>query len=267
MTTPDVPLRLELTVEVPGTPSQVWDAVATARGISAWFLPTDLDEREGGTIVTHMGEDASSAGTVTGYEAPRRFRYEEPDWAALSGHDGAPVTPLATEFLVEARAGGTCVVRVVSSSFGTGADWENEFFGEMERMWMPFFERLRLYLAHFPGQQVTTLEASVSTGEAGLLNAALRRALGASQPGDRVEVRGLTGEVVQVDEVQLLVRLTGPVPGFVAFVVFGTSPTTAQAAIQGYLFGADAPAYVEREQQGWQEWLQSLGLDRAAADR
>ena len=46
---------------------------------------------------------------------------------------GAPVTPLATEFLVEAQSGGTCVLRVVSSAFGTGADWEQEFFDEMER--------------------------------------------------------------------------------------------------------------------------------------
>ena len=34
MTTPDVPLRMELTFELPGTPEQVWDAIATANGIS-----------------------------------------------------------------------------------------------------------------------------------------------------------------------------------------------------------------------------------------
>ena len=30
MTTPNVPLRMERTFEVPGTPEQVWDAIATA---------------------------------------------------------------------------------------------------------------------------------------------------------------------------------------------------------------------------------------------
>ena len=55
----------------------------------------------------------------------RRIAYEE-DWASLVGHPGADVTPLATEFLVEARSGGTCVVRVVTSAFGTGADWEDD---------------------------------------------------------------------------------------------------------------------------------------------
>ena len=59
-----------------------------------------------------MGED-SSKGTVTDYDAPHRIEYAEPDWAALAGHADATVTPLVTEFLVEAQSGGTCVLRVV----------------------------------------------------------------------------------------------------------------------------------------------------------
>ena len=35
-----------------GHARQVWDAIATANGISAWFLRTDLEEREGGAICT-----------------------------------------------------------------------------------------------------------------------------------------------------------------------------------------------------------------------
>ncbi|MET1002093.1 MAG: SRPBCC domain-containing protein, partial [Acidimicrobiia bacterium] len=127
MTTPDRPLRMELTFEMPGTAEQVWDAIATANGISSWFMPTDMESRVGGAVCFHMGEDASE-GTITEFDAPRRIVYEEPDWAGLSGHKGAEVTPLVSEFIVEAQAGGTCVVRVVSSAFGTGADWEQEFF-------------------------------------------------------------------------------------------------------------------------------------------
>ena len=48
------------------------------------------------------------------------------------GHEGA-VTPMVTEFLVEATSGGTCIVHVVSSAFGTGADWEQEFFDDMAK--------------------------------------------------------------------------------------------------------------------------------------
>lgn len=46
-TTPNVPYRLEFSVEVPGTPEQVWQAIATAKGMSAWFLPTEMEERKG----------------------------------------------------------------------------------------------------------------------------------------------------------------------------------------------------------------------------
>ena len=45
MTTPDTPYRFELELTVPATPEQVWDAIASAEGISAWMLPTELDPR------------------------------------------------------------------------------------------------------------------------------------------------------------------------------------------------------------------------------
>ena len=32
-------------VEVPGTPEQVWQAIATGPGISSWFVPSEVDER------------------------------------------------------------------------------------------------------------------------------------------------------------------------------------------------------------------------------
>ena len=37
-------------VEVPGTPEEVWQAIATGPGISSWFVPTELERREGGAI-------------------------------------------------------------------------------------------------------------------------------------------------------------------------------------------------------------------------
>ena len=86
MTQPNVPQRFELELVVPGTPEQVWDAIATADGISAWMMPTELDERLGGTVVFHMG-DEDSRGTITGFEPPRRVAYEE-DWATLGGQAG-----------------------------------------------------------------------------------------------------------------------------------------------------------------------------------
>ncbi|MCU1373227.1 MAG: Activator of Hsp90 ATPase 1 family protein [Actinomycetia bacterium] len=248
MTTPDVPHRFELSIEVPGTPEQVWAAIATANGISSWMLPTTMEEREGGHLAFHMG-DTDSEGTVTGWDPPRRLAYVEPDWATLAGQAGAAVTPMATEFLVEAQAGGTCVVRVVSSAFGTGADWENEFWASMAEGWLPAFDFLRLYLEHFPGQTVTTLtaDAALDRPQHEVL-AAMVSDLGS---------RGVTSELVQRNDLMATYRLTAPVPGFLTLIAADNDGATS-AVVQGHLFSPDAAGYVEREQKAWQAWLEGL---------
>ena len=68
-------------IEVPGTPEEVWEAIATGPGIACWFVPAEVDEREGGEIVTHHGPYGDSRGVVTAWEPPRRFAYEEREWA------------------------------------------------------------------------------------------------------------------------------------------------------------------------------------------
>lgn len=257
MSTPDKPLRFELTIEVPGTPEQVWATIATANGISSWMLPTELEEREGGRVVFHMGEDVSSPGTVTAWDPPRRLVYAEPEWAALAGQDPSTVTPLVSEFLVEATSGGTCVVRVVSSAFGSGADWEQEFIQEMGQGWAPMFEHLRLYLTHFPGRRVTTMEVHgdrPGTPEQAL--AAVRAALGVEAVGQTVEIRGQKAQVERVDGI--LLRLLDPVPGLLAFHSWSPGGDTATVRIGGYLFAEDAASYVEREAPLWKAWIAAL---------
>ena len=149
MTTPDVEHHFELELTVAGTPEQVWRAIASAEGVSAWMMPARFEPHEGAAVVFDIGTDMASHGRVTAYEPTRRIAYEE-DWATLCGHPGADVTPLVTEFLVESQAGGTCVVRVVSSAFGTGADWENEYWNDIKTAWPALLDNLRLYLASSP---------------------------------------------------------------------------------------------------------------------
>lgn len=167
----DQPERVEhrtaRTYEVPASPDQVWDAIATAEGISAWMVPTRLDPRVGGEVTFDVG-GAAMTGVVTGYEPDRSFAYEEPwplgtdpdaiptemaAWFESIGiplgdvQDGLPaVGPVATEFLVEAASGGSSVIRVVTSSFGAGADWEHEFFAQMVADLAPMHDRLALHL-------------------------------------------------------------------------------------------------------------------------
>jgi uncharacterized protein YndB with AHSA1/START domain len=250
MTTPDVPHRFAIEVEVPGTPEVVWQAIATANGISSWMLPTDLEERVGGIVRFHMGE-TDSVGEVTAYDAPHRLAYVEPDWAALGGHPGAEVTPMATEFLVEAKAGGTCVVRVVSSAFGTGADWEDDFWEGMAEGWTPAFEILRLVLQDFPGQTVTVLDAAVEVdGSQPEVLASMRSS---------VFDRGVAGEWVQESPGSATLRTTAPVPGFLVLMAHPSGDGRTWVAVQGHLFSPDAAAWVEQTEKEWNVWLEGLG--------
>ncbi|HET9421926.1 MAG TPA: SRPBCC domain-containing protein [Nocardioides sp.] len=259
-TTPNVPYRLEFSVEVPGTPEQVWEAIATAKGMSAWFLPTEMEEREGGSLHFAMGPEMGSDGRITDWDPPRRIVYEE-DWAALMGKDPDELSPLTSEFLVEAQSGGTCVVRVTSSGFGTGAAWESEWWDDMGASWRPAFDNLRLYLTHFPGQEATLLEATAShPGGADALWSTLHGALGLGEEGATVEVRGATGTIERVGERQTLVRLTAPVPGILSISAHDWGSGKATAGVRAYLFSADAADYVRREEPAWQAWLEQLSV-------
>src|SRR5215218_1613364 len=147
---------LNLQIEVPGTPEQVWEAIATGPGITAWFMPA---ETEGGTITFHHAPGQSSEAQITDAEAPNRLRFVE-------GPGGA----MATEFLVEARAGGTCVVRVVTSGFGDKSANDG---------WTAALLSLRLYLEHFAGRHASVVVAGgVVPGPAERAWEALRGALG-----------------------------------------------------------------------------------------
>src|SRR5262249_30515177 len=181
VTTPDHPdhadrveHRMERTLEVAATPEQVWDAIATADGISAWMVPTRLDPQIGGDVSFDLGEFRST-GVVTDYTPNDRFAYEEPwpiadqvgvavgtvaatpagmvEWFDAIGvplsevyRDLSSVTPIATEFLIESGSGGSCVIRVVTSAYGSGADWENEFFAEMVAGWGAMLDNLARHL-------------------------------------------------------------------------------------------------------------------------
>lgn len=255
MTHPHIPHRFELELEVAGSPEEVWQAIATPEGISSWMMPTELEAREGGALTFHMGPEVESHGHVTGFEPSHRIAYEE-DWATLVGQSGADVTPLVTEFVVEARSGGTCVVRVVSSAFGTGADWEHDFWNELDRGWAPMLDNLRLYMAHFRGQHATSLWASATcAGSPETAIASVRAALGIDGTiGQTCIARGLECRVERSMDVHFLLRAERPLTGMLSFFSYhGGEATTVQ--LVGYLFGDDAAGYVAREQQAWCDWL------------
>jgi uncharacterized protein YndB with AHSA1/START domain len=270
MTEPNIPHRIEVDLEIAASADAVWRAITTSGGISSWMMETDSstavpDTVEVGDVLTfHMGPEFDSPAEVVEVDQHRRFAYEE-DWASLTGHTGAEVTPLLTEFLIEAKSGDTCTVRVVTSAFGVGAEWENEFFSEMEVGWVPMLENLKRYVESFPDQTASTmwLDAHTPVAPERAIDV-VRARLGADAVGDAAEVGSTAGTLERSEPRSVLLRLSAPVGGFVSIFTGGDGETAGLHLI-GHIFGDDAADYVESERATWQAWLDSAASDATAA--
>lgn len=247
--------------EVPGTPEEVWQAIATGPGISSWFVPSEVEQREGGTAVSHFAPDSSmdSVSTITEWDPPRRF-------AATSEDMGPGAPPIATEWVVEARSGGTCVVRVVHSWFASSDDWDKQFEGH-EYGWAAFFRILRLYLAHFRGLSSASFQVmAFAPGSVPEAWAALTGPLGLSGASEGQAVKSpagaprLSGHVERTgspEYPELLLRLDEPAPGIAH--LFGM-PMGGQVClpVRVFFYGDPAPAAVAQEEPSWQAWMRQL---------
>jgi uncharacterized protein YndB with AHSA1/START domain len=229
---------LDMQIEVPGTPEQVWEAIATGPGISAWFMPAEV---EGDRITFHHMAGGSSEAQVTDAEAPRRLRFTE--------NDGE----LAHEFLVEARAGGTCVVRLVTNFGDKGASdgWTAALLG------------LKLYLEHFAGQEAANvlaggqvpgpidraweeLQASVGLGD--LAEGATVTASGDGAPP-------LAGVVEGRLDTMVTLRIDEPAPGLAFVGVGGPDDETVFAILRAQLFGPEAVELAARDEPVWRSLI------------
>jgi uncharacterized protein YndB with AHSA1/START domain len=247
------PREISFEVEVPGTPEEVWDAIATGPGITAWFVPARID---GDRMVQDHGEGLESASTITASERPRRFAYEDEFQPAPE----AQPSLVATEFLVEARSGGTCVVRLVQSGFGTGDAWERAV-RSFSTGWPGALDDLRLYLTHFPGQAASGFAAArIVDAPREHAWARIGEELGLPErprAGDRVETTGgprLAGTVTRVEESYLSLLLEEPAPGF-GFVGAGGPGTETHVFVRQRLFGDEAPEIAARAEAQWRDWL------------
>ena len=221
------------------------------------MMPTELDECEGGTVVFHMGPD-SSKGIVTGWDPPRRIVYEE-DWATLMGQDPTTVTPLVSEFLVEATSGGSCVLRVVTSAFGSGRSGNASSSPTCRSVGRRCSTPPPLPHA-FPGATAAVLEAATDvSGTPAAALSSLRRSIGVDHVGQTVEVRDTIGQVEKIGEQNLLVRVNEPVPGMLSLATFQTGENTTSARLAGYLFSharaRTSRARRPRGKRGWRTWL------------
>jgi uncharacterized protein YndB with AHSA1/START domain len=244
-------------VEVPGTPEEVWEAIATGPGVSSWFVPTET--REDGTVVSHFGPGMDVEATQTAWDPPHHFAGE-----AEMG-PGAP--RLATEWFVEARDGGTCVVRVVHSLFASSDDWDDHL-ESIESGWADYFEILRLYLTHFRGQRCSTFQLmAMAPGPASQVWDRVTASLGLAdvQPGRPCRAvpaaPRLAGLVERTGSPghphQLLIRLDQPTSGIAHLFALGMGSVVC-VSVRLYLYGDQAPAAALQQEPTWNSWRDAL---------
>lgn len=257
---------VEMELIVPGTPEQVWQAIATGPGYTAWFTPTTIDERVGGAIHFDFGENGESKGEVTVWEPPSRFGYVERDW-------GEGVPPLATEVTVTARSGDRCVVRMVHSLFASTDDWDDQLEG-FEGGWPAFFEILRLYQSHFSGMKAGVAYAMTRvdapqldvwkrlTEQLGLAGADVGERWAPQAPE---KLSSVIEHVEQSDKQRYIVaRLDEPGPGIGLVATYGSGAST-RVNITFYLYGDGAAQRAASSEPAWRSWCHQTvhALERA----
>jgi len=256
---------IELEIEVPGTPEQVWEAIATGPGITSWYVPHEVEPRAGGAAVASFGPgpEMQIHGRVAAWEPPRRIVFDKGD-----GEPG-----LAFEWLVEARDGGTCVVRLVNSGFGSGAEWDDQFDG-LTQGWRAFMANLRLHLLHFAGRAAASAQPmAIWPPVSGDAWATLADALGFDSRvavGERVVVSApdapaLAGTVTDRLPAGVLVLLEGPASGTAMLMAEAHGPVLG-VSVWTYRYGPDAARVAAEDEAGWGRWLRGRAAGADTAD-
>src|SRR5262249_55728387 len=156
--------------------------------------------------------------------------------------------------------GGTCVVRLVQSGFGTGDAWERAVKSFMTG-WPGALDDLRLYLTHFPGQNASGFAAArIVEAPRAETWTAIAEQLGIPErpsPGDRIATSGgprVAGTVTRVEDGYLSMLLDEPAPGF-GFLGAGGPGAETHVFVRQRLFGDAAPETAARAEGEWRDWL------------
>jgi hypothetical protein len=221
-------------VELPATPEEVWEAVATSEGNAAWLFPNLVDPAD-----------------VKVSDPPHRFTVR------MEGEGG---WFNSIEDVIEARDGSTTVLRYVHSGIFAD-DWDSQY-DAADRHTDFYLHTLGEYLRHFKGRTATYvgggpdgIEAPQASTKPGSLEV-VKRALGlddSTSVGDslRLDVEGLEpqdGVVDYVHEQFLGIRTDDALYRF-----FGRDRWGGPTGVSAHLFADDADE--QRQTQAWNAWL------------
>ena len=255
---------INVEVEDPGTPEEDWRAIGTGAGISSWFVPSKMEERLGGELVCSFAPGMDSRSKITAWQPPNHMAAESRDY-------GPDAPAMATEWHVEARSGGACIVRVVHSLFADTDDWDNQLTG-LESGWPAFFAILKIVLTHYRDMPVHGIqEPSFTSGSGEAAWAKMAAALGltgASVGGkcrSTADVPPVAGTVAYVKHNEIIVHLEQPVPGVGMFYAMPCGGPI-WAGVNFYLFGEGAAQAVQSDRPLWRAWMDATFPASAAND-
>jgi hypothetical protein len=167
----------------------------------------------------------------------------------------------AFEYVIEAREGGTTVLRFVHSGF-IDEDWGDEFVTMTGHGWDMYLHTLAEYLKHFAGRSAVYVEAEAPAATAG------PQAWAVIEKG-----LGLTGPVKQGDRVHLIPEGLPAIDGVVDYLVPGETFLGVRTSDALYRFHGrsrlgmpDAVGHhlyadgidPDEAKQAWQAWLDKL---------
>jgi hypothetical protein len=235
--------NLRRQIELPATPEQVWEAVATGAGNAAWLFPQEVASGEGATT--------PDGTTITAWDPPRHFavRTGGDDWFN------------ALEFVIEGREGATTTLRYAHSGIIVD-DWHNQYDAASQHTDF-YLHTLGQYLEHFAGRPATFvgdvpggINAPAASAQPDGFDV-LQRALGLADDageGDRVRVEGvepLDGVLDYRRPYFVGIRTDDALYRFFGRNAFGMP---VGMAIHAFGDGVDP----EAAKQAWQRWLDAL---------
>jgi uncharacterized protein YndB with AHSA1/START domain len=233
-------------VQLPATPEEVWEAVATGPGNAAWLFPHEIEPGEGTTM--------PDGTTVTAWDPPRHF-------AVRTEGEGGWFNAL--EFVIEGREGATTLLRYMHSGIFVD-DWDTQYDAVSQHTDF-YLHTLGQYLQYFQGRHVTFVgdvpggingpSASTEPDAFEVLRRELGVANGAAE-GDpvRLELSGLGVLDGVVD--YLRANFVGLRTGDGLYRFFGRNAFGGPVGMVVHRFGDDADA--EATKQAWQSWLNAL---------
>jgi hypothetical protein len=227
------PFEIRREIPLGATPERVWEAIATGPGLTAWFMPMEIDP---------------DSPMVTSREPGRRLALRMP-----SAPDGSFQ---AFDYRIEPAGPGGAVLQFLHHGF-TSDDWGDDYEVVTGHGWDMYFHTLGQYLSHFAGRPAVYLEAEAPDASAEV--EAWPRLIAALGLTDPVEVGSpVRFDLPGVGAVEGVVDYAAPnfigLRAPLALIRFhGRAPLGMSVAVSQHTYVATFDT--ASAQRGWETWL------------